>query len=59
MQLLDVLVCHLVNKPSFQNPTKSRFTKCSIDGKSAVTALFTSKDRWQKGPFLDFEKMVY
>ena len=24
-----------------------------------VTALFPSKERWQKVPFLDFEKMVY
>ena len=37
MQLLDVLVYNLANKPSFQNPTKRHFTQCSIDGKSAVT----------------------
>ncbi len=59
MQLLDVLVCNLAIKPSFHNPTKSHFTQCCIDGKIAVTALFPSKERWQKDPFLDFEKMVY
>ncbi len=32
MQLLDVLVCNLANKPSFQNPIKSLFTQCTIDG---------------------------
>ncbi len=58
MQLLDVIVCNSANKPSFQNATKSHFTQCSIDGKNAAT-FFPSKERWQKGHFLDFEKMVY
>ncbi len=44
MQLLDVLVCKLANKSSL-----------AILPKNDVPC----KKRWQKGPFLDFEKMVY
>ncbi len=32
MQVLDIQGCNSANKPSFQNPTKSLFAQCSIDG---------------------------
>ncbi len=46
--LLDILVDNSVIIPSFQNRASTFFEEWSLVVKSAVTALFTSTERWAK-----------